>query len=195
MKNTTTAETNRVDELGRPGYSASAAMSPENTTVRGRDRAADSDRYLGSRGESAGPVEGAALALGRLLFGGYFVYNGINHFQNRDMMAGYAESKGVPAAALAVQASGAMILLGGLSLLAGVRPKSGAALITGFLLGVTPVMHAFWKAQDDQERMSEMVNFTKNVALIGGAALVAAVPEPWPASPERALARRRSHSW
>ncbi len=140
-------------------------------------------------------MERTALALGRLLFGGYFVYNGIGHFQNAEMMAGYAGSKGVPAAGVAVQASGAMILLGGLSLITGYRPKMGAGLITAFLAGVTPVMHAFWKSQDQQERMSEMVNFTKNVALIGGAALAAAIPEPWPASPSGASARRHSQSW
>ncbi len=149
----------------------------------------------GSAGEGSVAVERTALALGRLLFGGYFVYNGIGHFQNAEMMAGYAGSKGVPAAGVAVQASGAMILLGGLSLITGYRPKMGAGLITAFLAGVTPVMHAFWKSQDQQERMSEMLNFTKNVALIGGAALAAAIPEPWPGSPSGTSARHRSQSW
>ena len=62
------------------------------------------------------------------------------------------------------------------------RPKVGASLITAFLLGVTPRMHAFWKIPDEGQRMQEFVNFGKNVALIGGAALAAAIPEPWPAS-------------
>jgi len=30
--------------------------------------------------------------------------------------------------------------------------------------------------------MQEFVNFTRNLALIGGAAFAAAIPEPWPAS-------------
>ena len=30
------------------------------------------------------------LLVGRLLFGGLFLYNGINHFQNRAAMTGYA---------------------------------------------------------------------------------------------------------
>ena len=41
-------------------------------------------------------------------------------------MSGYAASKGVPAAELAVLGSGAMVALGGLSLLLGVKPKMGA---------------------------------------------------------------------
>jgi uncharacterized membrane protein YphA (DoxX/SURF4 family) len=127
-------------------------------------------------------LETAALLAGRLIFGGYFLYNGINHFLNRSMMTAYARSKQVPLADVAVPASGILILLGGLSLLTGKRPKLGASLITTFLLGVTPVMHAFWGIEDEEQRTHELVNFTKNIALIGGAALAAAIPEPWPDS-------------
>jgi hypothetical protein len=52
-------------------------------------------------------------------------------------------------------------------------------LIASFLLGVSPQMHAFWKETDPQQRMSEMVNFTKNMALVGASLLAAAHPEPW----------------
>jgi uncharacterized membrane protein YphA (DoxX/SURF4 family) len=98
------------------------------------------------------------------------------------MLTDYARSKRVPAAAVAVPASGLLIMLGGLSVVTGKRPKWGASLITAFLLGVTPQMHAFWRIKDEEQRTQELVNFTKNMALIGGAALAAAVPEPWPGS-------------
>jgi putative oxidoreductase len=94
-------------------------------------------------------------------------------------------SKGVPAAELAelaVLGSGAMVALGGLSLLLGVKPKVGAGLIAGFLAGVTPAMHAFWNDENPQEKMNNQNNFMKNLALLGGASLAAAVPEPWPLS-------------
>ena len=39
------------------------------------------------------------LLAGRLIFGGYFLYNGINHIRNRDALVEYAQSKGVRAAA------------------------------------------------------------------------------------------------
>jgi putative oxidoreductase len=73
-----------------------------------------------------------------------------------------------------------LILAGGLSVVTGAQPKVGAALITTFLLGVSPQMHAFWKEQDPQQRMHEMVNFTKNMALVGASLLAAGHPEPWP---------------
>jgi uncharacterized membrane protein YphA (DoxX/SURF4 family) len=126
--------------------------------------------------------EKASLMLGRALFGGYFLYNGINHFRNKGMLSSYAASKGVPYPDAAVAGSGAMLLLGGLSMLTGVRPKLGASLISGFLLGVTPRMHDFWNVGDGQQRMGEQVNFLKNVALLGGILMAAAIREPWPVS-------------
>jgi len=128
-------------------------------------------------------AETVPLLIGRLIFGGYFLYNGINHFVQKDQLAGYAGAKGVPKADLAVQASGALMALGGLSLLTGYKPKLGSALITAFLAGVTPSMHRFWSEENPQQRQAEMINFMKNVALVGGAMLAASHPEPWPVAP------------
>jgi uncharacterized membrane protein YphA (DoxX/SURF4 family) len=139
----------------------------------------------GAQGGSEVPVRPGnrtLLAIGRAIFGGYFLYNGINHFVNRGMLTEYARSKGVPAADAAVPASGALLVFGGLSVVTGLQPKAGAASIATFLLGVSPQMHAFWGIEDQQTRMHEFVNFTKNMALVGAACLVAAFPEPWPVS-------------
>jgi putative oxidoreductase len=128
-------------------------------------------------------AETLPLMIGRAVFGGFFLYNGINHFLQRRDLAGYAESKGVPAAQVAVPGSGILLILGGLSLLTGYKPKLGSALITAFLAGVTPSIHRFWTEQNPERRQIEMINFMKNVALVGGAMLAAGRPEPWPVSP------------
>ena len=125
-------------------------------------------------------VERAALVAGRIMFGGYFVYSGIRHFRDREAMIGYATSKGVMWPKLAVLGTGAMLVVGGLSLVTGVKPKLGAGLVTGFLAGVTPQMHDYWNAGDQMQRMNDKVNFTKNLALIGGAAFAAATRDRWP---------------
>lgn len=124
-------------------------------------------------------TERAASMAGRLIFGGYFLYSGIHHFTDRDMLIGYARSKGVKSPEVAVFGTGALLVAGGLSLLAG-RQKVGASLITMFLTGVSPMMHDFWNDQDPGQRMNNMVNFTKNIALIGGAAFAAAAPRSRP---------------
>jgi putative oxidoreductase len=120
--------------------------------------------------------------LGRIIFGGYFVMAGFSHFQNLNMMVGYAKSKGTPAPTLAVGGSGLMLILGGLSMLLGLYPVVGIVLLALFLVGVTPVMHNFWTVKDPQARMGEMINFTKNVALLGALLMILAVPQPWPMS-------------
>lgn len=124
----------------------------------------------------------APFLLGRLLFGGYFVMAGINHFKQTGQLSQYAQSKKVPKPGLVVRATGTMLIIGGTSILLGVKPKMGAAAIIGFLAGVSPVMHDFWKQESPEQRMNDMVNFTKNVALAGGAIALMGVEEPWPAS-------------
>jgi putative oxidoreductase len=120
--------------------------------------------------------------IGRLLFGGFFLYNGIHHLKNRRQMAQYAESKGVPNAEAVVTLSGIPLIVGGASVLLGIKPKFGAAAILGFLAGVSPIMHDFWRNQDPNERQTNMINFMKNAALAGGALALMGVKEPWEAS-------------
>ena len=124
----------------------------------------------------------APFLLGRLIFGSFFLYNGINHLQNSEDLAKYAGAKGVPAPELAVKASGVALLVGGASILSGVKPKWGTLAIMGFLAGVSPVMHDFWSQLNPEQRQGEMINFMKNLALLGGALALMGVEEPWPAS-------------
>jgi putative oxidoreductase len=174
----------QIEQVGPTGiYPVSGPSPPSRAEVRGQGELAHpEEREQVKRTARRWSVERAAMLFGRALFGGYFLYNGINHFVNYQTMKEYARSKETPLPGLAVAASGAMILLGGFSILSGVRPKTGTSLIATFLAGVSPQMHAFWRVSEPTERIKEMVNFTKNMALIGGAAFVAALPEPWPAA-------------
>lgn len=124
----------------------------------------------------------AAFLLGRIAFGGFFLYNGINHLKNRAALAQYAAAKNVPMPELAVAGSGVALIAGGASILLGIKPKLGALSILAFLAGVSPLMHDFWKAEDPNQRMNDMVNFSKNMALAGAALALLGVEEPWPAS-------------
>jgi len=124
----------------------------------------------------------APFLIGRLLFGGYFVMSGINHFKQSASMTQYAAAKNVPKPDIAVKATGAALIAGGTSILLGVKPKWGALAIIGFLAGVSPVMHDFWSQTDPEQRMNELVNFSKNMALAGAAAALMGVEEPWPTS-------------
>lgn len=95
------------------------------------------------------------------------------------MMTGYTASKGVPAPKLAVLGSGVVILLGGLGILLGVYVEWAVLLLAVFLVIVTFVMHNFWKIEDPNAKMMDMIMFMKNLALLGGALAFLFVPAPW----------------
>jgi len=120
--------------------------------------------------------------LGRILFGGVFIFYGINHFRGLNMMSGYAGSKGVPYPKLAVAGSGVLLLIGGLSVITGFQPTIGLAALVLFLVPVSLTMHAFWKVDDPQAKMAESINFLKNTGLLGAALMLLAMPQPWPLS-------------
>jgi uncharacterized membrane protein YphA (DoxX/SURF4 family) len=50
---------------------------------------------------------------GRIIFGAFFLQSGIHHFPEREKMAEYARSKGVPSPDAAVVGSGVLLTLGG----------------------------------------------------------------------------------
>ena len=120
-----------------------------------------------------------AFLIGRVMVAGFFLMNGFNHFAQLNMMTGYAKSKGVPAPALAVGGSGVLLVLGGLSLLLGYHQTIGTALLVIFLLGVSFGMHNFWTVQDQQAKQVEMINFLKNMAILGLLLMTVAIPRPW----------------
>jgi putative oxidoreductase len=122
------------------------------------------------------------FVLGRVIFGGFFAYNGVNHFLNQKTMSQYAGAKGVPAAEAAIPATGAMLVVGGASIMAGVKPRQGLAALIGFLIPVTLKIHRFWDEQDPNQRLNELTHFSKNLALVGAALMLMQIDEPWPVS-------------
>lgn len=117
-----------------------------------------------------------ALLIGRVLFGGYFAFSGLNHFMNSDQLSGWVKSKGFPASDLLVYSSGLMLLAGGLGITAGAYPVVSVILLGIFLAAVTPTFHDFWNFEGE-ERQNHQVNFLKNLALIG--ALLMALSLDW----------------
>jgi uncharacterized membrane protein len=79
--------------------------------------------------------------LGRIVFGGFFVFNGANHFLMNATMVQFAAAKGVPMPEVAVAVAGVLILVGGFCVLTGFQPYVGLSCIALFLVCVTPMMH------------------------------------------------------
>jgi putative oxidoreductase len=128
------------------------------------------------------------FVLGRTIFGGFFAYSGVNHLQHAENMGQYAAAKGVPAPEQTVQATGALLLAGGISVMTGFKPRQGLTALIAFLVPVSFKMHRFWEETDAQKRQDEMVHFMKNMALVGAALAMMQIDEPWPASIDAAFA-------
>lgn len=115
----------------------------------------------------------------RILFGGYFIINGINHFRHLSGTAGYAASKGVPFPKAAVIGTGLLLLLGGLGIVLGLYVRFAVLLLVIFLIPVTFKMHQYWKIADPMQKMGEKINFQKNIALAGAAIAYLFIALPW----------------
>jgi putative oxidoreductase len=113
--------------------------------------------------------------IGRILFAFLFLGSAFGHFTQSEAMAGYASSRGVPQARLAVLGSGVLMLIGALMVLLGIWLDLGALLLVLFLVPTALLMHPFWKESDAMAKQTEMVNFNKNIALAGAALLVLAL--------------------
>jgi putative oxidoreductase len=113
--------------------------------------------------------------VGRILFAFLFLGSGIAHFTARAAMTGYAEFKKVPAAKLAVPATGAVLVLGAISVALGIYPVIGSLALAAFLIPTAILMHNFWTESDAQAKMNSQISFNKDIALAGAALVLAYV--------------------
>jgi uncharacterized membrane protein YphA (DoxX/SURF4 family) len=115
------------------------------------------------------------IVIGRILFGGFFLMSGINHFTKLEAMTGYAKYKKLPAAKLGVLISGLMLVIGGLSVILGYYADLGALLLAIFLVLAAVIFHNFWKETDATAKQNEMLGFMKDIALAGAALILFAL--------------------
>lgn len=109
--------------------------------------------------------------IARVLFAAIFLAAAPRHFTAEGMA--HAAELGVPLARLAVPLSGALAIAGGLSVVVGYQARLGALALIAFLVPVTLMMHAFWRLSDPAAVHVQQAMFMKNVAMLGGALLLA----------------------
>ena len=129
--------------------------------------------------------------LGRVIVGVYYLMGAYHHFVDVHALARAAAGHGVPAPELAVLLAGVLLAIAGVTLLLGAFPRIGVLALVLFLLPVSFFMHPFWSDTNPAQRMSDTINFTKNMGLLGSALMFLAIPEPWPYSVGRRFGLRR----
>ncbi len=105
--------------------------------------------------------------LGQIILGGYFVYQGILHFEKHTDYTAYAAMNRIPMPGIAVYGSGILLLLGGLGIFFNMYTTIAIILLIIFLIPVSFTMHAFWKSPNPAEKAAQQIAFLKNMAILG----------------------------
>ena len=109
--------------------------------------------------------------IGRVIFGLYFVYSGINHFVKYQGLKEYAAIKKIPVAGFGVIVTGLVLLGGGLSILTGYLLQTGLILLAIFLTVTAFTVHNFWTVEDENSKVGELNQFLKNIAIAAASLL------------------------
>ena len=110
-------------------------------------------------------------ALGRGLLALIFVASGLGKIASWDQTAAYMAAKNMPLVPLFLFGAIALEVLGGLSVLLGYKARLGATALLVFMIPATLIFHAFWGVEGMQRQM-EMINFMKNLSIMGGLLMV-----------------------
>jgi putative oxidoreductase len=115
----------------------------------------------------------ALLLFGRVLLALIFVQSGFGKLLDIGGFSASLAGKGVPAASLLATIGACVECFGGLAVLVGWQTRYAAVLIAVFTVVATLISHRYWEYADAARR-AQLVNFQKNVCIIGGYLLLVA---------------------
>lgn len=118
---------------------------------------------------------GAVLLAGRIVVSLFFFFSASFHLFQAAQSEGYAKSVGFPWPKLAGWPSGLYLLAAATSVSVGIWPDLGALLIGLWVIPTALWFHAFWKVEDQMQRMTQMQLFWRNVTFLGMAIALFAV--------------------
>jgi putative oxidoreductase len=117
--------------------------------------------------------------LGRLFISLIFILAGAGKISDFSGGVKFIEQMGIPAAQLLIVIALILELGCGLLILLGCYTRLASWLLVIFLIPITVIFHAFWNYEGDQ-MASQMSNFFKNIAIMGGLILLASYgPGRW----------------
>ncbi len=111
-------------------------------------------------------------SLSQLLLAGIFMKGGAAAFLEPGGRIEKVAKAGLPNSRAAVELNGAAMVAGGTMLALGIAPKLAAVALLGNLVPTTIIGHAFWKEERGAAREAQMIQFLKNLGLLGGLLLV-----------------------
>lgn len=133
--------------------------------------------------------------LARPLLASLFLYAGANSVKNASALAPKAAKvtdKIVPLAqkslpvsvpsdpSTLVRVNGAAQVVAGLALATGRAPRLSSGVLAASLVPTTLAGHAFWDAENPEEKKAQLLQFLKNTSLLGGLLIAAGDTEGKP---------------
>jgi putative oxidoreductase len=110
--------------------------------------------------------------IGRAMLTATFILSAVRHLTHWSAALDEMAGDGMPRSSFLLLGSIAFRLIGGLSVLVGFRARIGATLLVLFILPAALLAHDFW-AMPPERQTHEMIEFLNNLAIAGGALLVA----------------------
>ncbi len=114
-----------------------------------------------------GHSPGLLVRLGRLMLAVMFISGGFDGLTNPEPKVPRVEAAGVPRPKLSTQLNGLIMLVAGVALAVGFKPKLAAGVLAASLVPTTLAGHPFWKL-DGKEAAQQRIQFMKNLGLLGG---------------------------
>jgi putative oxidoreductase len=111
-------------------------------------------------------------SLSQLLLAGIFIKGGADAFLEPDARVEKVAKAGLSNPRVAVELNGAAMVAGGTMLALGIAPRLVAAGLIGSLVPTTIIGHAFWREKPGAVREMQMIQFLKNLGLLGGLLLI-----------------------
>lgn len=120
----------------------------------------------------ATPSGSVVSLIGRILIALIFIISGLFKILGYSQTVGFAASKGLPLASVAIACAIAIEVLGGLAVLIGFKTRIAAWILFLYLIPTTFLFHNFW-AMTGMQQQDNMAHFLKNVAIMGALLLLA----------------------
>ena len=126
------------------------------------------------------------VVVGRVLLALMFIMAGFSKLGNIEGTAGYIASGGLPMATALAVIVGLLELVGGIAIAIGFQARWAALALGLFTVVASLLFHKFWAVPADQAMVQQLM-FMKNMSVVGGLFIVAALG----AGPASVDARRR----
>ena len=107
--------------------------------------------------------------IGRILIASIFLVSGISKLTDTPGTVAHMAGMGIPYPETLAIVAGTAEVLGAIAILTGFLTRVASGGLILFMIPTTLIFHAFWD-YEGQERLPQMVNFMKNLAIIGGLA-------------------------